>query len=930
MSKAIAQQLALVFMGRTLDSQWASSTANLLNGSQPSVALQTAFYNAAVAEGVFSTSDSPSALVNDIFQNIFGFGASTFEQTAWGNLITNGTITKETAAWTIFKSYLGATNVPDAYKLPAQSKLVAMNAYSAELLADAEANLALAGGGTAAATARAYVSGVTSQASAATAIAGVAASVDALTVVPGTTYTLTTGDDQITGGSGNDTFIEYADSQARTPSFGDSIDGGAGTDTYNMNIDGNGAFVLSALGNTVKNVEVLNLSRFTTNVAGSTTADVSAWAGLTTANVTVSSTAAPVELITAGNVTSATITGATTTTITDEATVATQKLATVAISGAGAVGVTSAVLTNLSVTGGGNNVIINNIDSTIKTLGLTINGQTTGALDDVDIYTTLNVTTTGEDSTLSNITFGAATALNVAGSKALTLTSTSGLSALKTVAVSGTVGLTANFTQATPTTVTSVDTSATTGTSTVTIDATKATFTGGAGVDKVTSSGNVSKAISLGAGNDTFVLGVNTVTAAVGGGDGTDTLSIAASAAAVASADSTFAGLVTGFDNLTLTGATSQTIDLAVLGNYTKASTSGGNGLTLNKLASGGTLTLTGSGTAYTVGVTNAATGTADVLNLSLTSAGPLTAGSVTAADVETVNISLVDTDTTKQVNTLTLVDAALKTVVITGNAGLTLTNTDTTVTSVDASAVTNTAGTVAAGPTPVGTGFTWATGALAAASTIKGTSTGGDVIDAALALKAVTITAYAGTNVIIGSSAEGSTLTGGSGADTIVGGAGNDVIVGGGGADVIRGGAGADSITLSGTTATFQNVALPSPATNSGVNTATTNQTSELTSTFDIVRGVAAGDKFQLATFTPAVNLTATNLAGTDNFVNFARGTYDGTNGVFTYGAAGADTAVTYDTNTSAQAVAYETVILVGYVAASTTAITGGLITFA
>ncbi len=191
MSTAIAQQLALVFMGRSLDTQWASSTANLLNGSQPSVALQTAFYNSAVAEGVFSTSDSPSQLVNDIFQNIFGFGASSFEQTAWGNLITNGTLTKETAAWTIFKSYLGATNVPDAYKLPAQSKLVAMNAYSTELAADAEANLALAGGGKAAAAARAYVSGVTSQATAATAISGVAASVDALTTASAPTYTLT-------------------------------------------------------------------------------------------------------------------------------------------------------------------------------------------------------------------------------------------------------------------------------------------------------------------------------------------------------------------------------------------------------------------------------------------------------------------------------------------------------------------------------------------------------------------------------------------------------------------------------------------------------------------------------------------------------------------------------------------------------------------
>jgi hypothetical protein len=133
MSAAIAQQLALVFLGRNLDAQWATSTASLLNGSQPSAALQGAFYNAALAEGVYQTSDSPSILVNKIFQNIFGFTASVFEQTAWGSLISNGTITRETAAWTIFKSYLGATNVPDAYKLPAQSKLVAMDAYNTQL-----------------------------------------------------------------------------------------------------------------------------------------------------------------------------------------------------------------------------------------------------------------------------------------------------------------------------------------------------------------------------------------------------------------------------------------------------------------------------------------------------------------------------------------------------------------------------------------------------------------------------------------------------------------------------------------------------------------------------------------------------------------------------------------------------------------------------
>ncbi len=133
MSIAIANQLFLAYLGRPADVQWQSSTAGALNGGQPSVALQEAFYNAAVAEKVYLTTDSPSQLVNKIFQNIFGFGASAFEQQQWGNLISNGTIPPAQAVWTIFTSYLGATNVPAVYQQPVQSKLVAMQAFTTEL-----------------------------------------------------------------------------------------------------------------------------------------------------------------------------------------------------------------------------------------------------------------------------------------------------------------------------------------------------------------------------------------------------------------------------------------------------------------------------------------------------------------------------------------------------------------------------------------------------------------------------------------------------------------------------------------------------------------------------------------------------------------------------------------------------------------------------
>jgi S-layer protein len=279
-------------------------------------------------------------------------------------------------------------------------------------------------------------------------------------------------------------------------------------------------------------------------------------------------------------------------------------------------------LTTLSVTNGSGNIIIDNsglTTATNKTLAMTADGLTGGTLDDADIYTTLNVTTANNNSTLANVTFGALTALTVAGTKTLTLTSTAGMSALKTATVSGSAGLTANVSGLA--TVTAVDTSASTGTSTITIDSSKATYTGGAGVDKVTTTALLTKAIDLGAGDDMLTLwsGTTTSTATVAGGLGSDTLSMTAADAATAGGSATFAGKVSGFEKLTLTGATNQTIDLKVLGNYNDVTTSGGNGLTLTNLPTAGKLTLTGAGTAYTITNADFTVPTTDVLNLTLT-----------------------------------------------------------------------------------------------------------------------------------------------------------------------------------------------------------------------------------------------------------------------------------------------------------------------
>lgn len=576
-------------------------------------------------------------------------------------------------------------------------------------------------------------------------------------------------------------------------------------------------------------------------------------------------------------------------------------------------------VTSLSLANSAGDVVITDFGEIYnRTLALTVDGLTAGTISNTGRYATLNVTTANNASTLSGIDFTALQTLTVAGTKLLTLNSTASLTALKTLTVTGSAGISVNVSSNSA--VTAVDTTGTSGTSTITLNADASTFSGGAGVDTVTATGSVNKAISLGAGNDTFVFVAprGYPTGNINGGDGIDTISMSAILAEVFSSNATFAGKVTGFELLTLTSSTNRTVDLAVLGNYSAVSTSGGTGLTLSNLPSGGTLTLTGAGTAYTVSNADFTGGTNDILNVALTdgsgNAVAFATTGITASDVETVAITTADTQTvpTNPLDTLKLLGDSYKTITVTGNAGLNLTAASTSLTSLDARGIS-------------ANHLVFTSGALTSAATIRGSANGGDVINAAASTNAVTIIETAGANAITGSATFASTLTGSTGADTIVGGAGKDTIVGGGGADSITGGARADSILLSGTTAQIVNAALG----DSGINTATSLQTAELTSLFDVVFGAVAGIKIQLFTSTPAVNLSASNLAGSDDVVNFARGVYDFASGVFTYSALGPDTAMTYDTTVGA-GTAFETIILMGYTAAMATAISGGLITLA
>jgi Ca2+-binding RTX toxin-like protein len=234
-------------------------------------------------------------------------------------------------------------------------------------------------------------------------------------------------------------------------------------------------------------------------------------------------------------------------------------------------------------------------------------------------------------------------------------------------------------------------------------------------------------------------------------------------------ADDTFAGTVSSFEKLSLTTVTgSKTVDLANLNDISYVTTTAATALTLNNMASAGTLELTAATNVVTVNVDSAATGTADILNVVLknSTAGVVAFGTVTAANVETVNLTTTDSgtvaDTAATIDTATVAATSATKITVTGNDGLTLTNTgNVKVTTFDASGV-------------VGDGTDDTAANLAVTFTSANTT----------ATATVHITGGAGNDA----------LTGGATIDVIVGGAGKDVIKGAANADTLTGGAGNDT----------------------------------------------------------------------------------------------------------------------------------------
>lgn len=659
-------------------------------------------------------------------------------------------------------------------------------------------------------------------------------------------YDLTAAIDTIVGSSGDDVINGSHTSTTLVVSALDKIDGGAGNDLLNINDSNGGTAQLSGL--TVTNVETFLYT--STGTLGSTgSVDTTGWTGLTSATVTLQNIAAGAETFKASKATDVTINstsnatpglwtieggktvvltnagatgtggatingvdGTTSVTVTqtttagalgavtvkDYATGNDNKtkagtISTVSINGAVGATVNSNALSSLSLTkvtgavtltdelaghataGSGTTLALNLNESTLASLD-----QTTATVKQIDI------TTSGKKSSIGGYTnAGEVTTITVAGDQALDLGDISGLGKLATLTGSGTAGVTA------------------------TVNAEKVAVTGGDGKDVITLSGQVKKAVDLGGGDDWVSATLNTTdhktldaAGSLAGGAGTDTLALSGQDAVAASSGTAFADQISGFEKLEITGGNSGTVDLHNLDDINQVILSGnfGGAYTLDKLASGASLTITatqaGDGT---INVPVSAVQT-ESLAVTLAASGNVDAKTLITGNINTVNLTVTDTDTgaADAMDTVNFTQA--KTVNIAGKVAQLTSNTAGA--TVDANGLEGklVLTTTAADGTAI-KGTTKASNDITATGAGKITITTGNSADTIAVAAGTTISAGNGANVITASGA-GNNITTGSGGDsiTVTATSGTTTIAAGDGSDTITvAGAAVSNITLGG-----------------------------------------------------------------------------------------------------------------------------------
>jgi len=326
---------------------------------------------------------------------------------------------------------------------------------------------------------------------------------------------------------------------------------------------------------------------------------------------------------------------------------------------------------------------------------------------------------------------------------------------------------------------------------------------GGDGNDGITTNAG-SDTVSGGAGNDTITLAGNLSAAdRIDGGDGTDTMSVTnasltALKALTLTEANTFNTNLVSVETLTVTDALDQTsFDLGYLEGVTRVNL--GAGITgaeaLAGLTNGFTVdTVAALSAVLTLGVTGAAAGTSDSLNVVLSGAADIDYISIAVADVETLTIDVSETTANTTVRAATLGIANSATAVAAGGSG--------------AAQTVNIIGTESLTIDTAITAATINASGMGARLTTTAGLTMGAAFTATATIPGQTITGSGGVDVLRTST----------GTDTVDGGAGNDTIHGSVKADSIDGGAGTGDTYVTSTSQLASNIEGAGTGTSTGI----------------------------------------------------------------------------------------------------------------
>jgi len=776
------QELYVAYFGRPADVEGKAYWSGSSTGISTVLGFAANMHSQSEFQDLYGSKETATQ-VNEIYQNLFSRDADAAGLEYWTGQIGNGTLKlAEIAVHLIYAAKNNSGSESD--KTALENKVAAAKAFTNDVADDATAQLAYtADDANAFSTAKTFISTITTTAATAAQIdTQVAQVVSDYTGVSGTTYTLTTGSDAITGTDSNDTIKGVMSSTATLNTFSslDTLAAGKGTDTFNLTLltDGGAATTHTFPTTTITGIETFEVKNQDADSNQAFSIDFGAISGVTTFRSNLST-----EKISTTNM---------------------ESTAIEVVGNGGAAGASADLAIGYGSTITSSTVTykdgVDAGDLTVTGTGITSQTiKSTGSQNDIDAITLAATTTsTTIDATTAFVTggaldLGATTTLTITGAgnvdlDAATLDTTTDV--VDASAATGNVDISTGAVAA--------NTAATGATITDVVDM---TVTTGSGDDKVTvdtTSGN-EVSVSTGAGNDEVVINRAVVAASntkvadvLNGGAGTDILSMDTSTVNGHAAVTT----ITNFEELTISDANANDIVLSNLLDSTSFNTvNAAAGVTTNS-----DITFT--------------TGSVGILNIQAPNAGAYTiqmAGDGTSDEVKLVNEdeaadAFADQNVTATgIETLTIVttgtgDATAQTIGTIGGVstgtGVTATTTNLTVkfegtnqittdiltvNHVDASAMT---GNFIQSAAMVGTG----TASSGVINSLKGGS-GND-----------TLKGDADSKTDIYGNAGNDGITGGTKAETISGGAGNDTIAGGGGADTITGGAGNDTITMGGT----------------------------------------------------------------------------------------------------------------------------------